>query len=476
MPWLDYRDSNGFLNGSSNPNVPNNVIDKKNVRSAGSMDPNEKTGPAVYGPQAFVSVNAVLPYRIDFENDRTATAPAQTVFVTDQLSANFEWGSFMLTEIGFGDTRIEIPAGLQQYETVIPMSYGGVDFEVHVQAGLDSATGLLTVRFMSIDPVTGLPPANSNAGFLPPEDGTGCGMGFIKYTVMPKAGLPTGTELRNIALITFDFIETIATNQIDPHDPSKGTNPDLECLSRIDGSAPASQVAALPAAVRPIFTVNWGGADDSAGSGVRDYTVMVSTNGGPYTTWLARTEATSGIFVGQPLTTYSFYSLAADNVGNTQAAPAAADTTTTTQSNPYDEWRLAKFTTTEIATTSLTDATADPDHDGLPNLLEYAFGTDPKLANAAPTTASASGNKIQISFPCDATRTDITYTVQSSTTLAPNSWTDIAKSTGGATTLAEGTKSTVSDAGSGMRTVTVTDSTALPAGGKRFLRVKVSSP
>lgn len=56
----------------------------------------------------------------------------------------------------------------------------------------------------------GLPPANSNAGFLPPEYGTGRGMGYVKYTVMPKDGLPTGTELRNVANFTSDFIETIA--------------------------------------------------------------------------------------------------------------------------------------------------------------------------------------------------------------------------------------------------------------------------
>ena len=63
-------------------------------------------------------------------------------------------------------------------------------------------------------------------GFLPPEDGTGRGKGYIGYTVQPKAGLPTGTEIRNVALISFDGQTIIATNQIDPQDPAAGTDPD----------------------------------------------------------------------------------------------------------------------------------------------------------------------------------------------------------------------------------------------------------
>ena len=62
-------------------------------------------------------------------------------------------------------------------------------------------------------------------GFLPPEDGTGRGQGYFSYTVDPRADLATGTEIRNVALIRFDFQEVIGTNQVDPHDPSQGTDP-----------------------------------------------------------------------------------------------------------------------------------------------------------------------------------------------------------------------------------------------------------
>lgn len=143
--------------------------------------------------------------------------------------------------------------------------------------------------------------------------------------------------------------------------------------------------------------------------------------------------------------------------------------------SPYATWQASKFTAPDIAT-GLTTLTADFDHDGVANFLEYAFGTNPKAADAPGIAANAAGGKLQISFPCDATCTDITYTVQSSTTLAPNSWTDIAKSVGGAAAVPVNSLSTVSDSGTGARTVTVTDSIAVPAAGGRFLRVEVTSP
>ena len=93
--------------------------------------------------------------------------------------------------------------------------------------------GRIRAAFQSFDPATSLPPSLLS-GFLPPEDGTGRGMGYFSYVVDARPDLPTGTEVRNIALITFDWGETIATNQVDPHDPSQGTDPRKEALVTID--------------------------------------------------------------------------------------------------------------------------------------------------------------------------------------------------------------------------------------------------
>lgn len=100
----------------------------------------------------------------------------------------------------------------------MPIILNSVSFEVQITAGINAATGRVYANFYSIDPSTSLPPA-VNIGFLPPEDGTGRGMGHVSYVIKPKASLPEKTQVRNVALISFDNQPQIATNQIDAHDP-----------------------------------------------------------------------------------------------------------------------------------------------------------------------------------------------------------------------------------------------------------------
>jgi hypothetical protein len=140
----------------------------------------------------------------------------------------------------------------------------------------------------------------------------------------------------------------------------------------------------------------------------------------------------------------------------------------------YNTWLTAKFTATDIAT-GLTGMAADFDHDGISNLLEYAFGGNPKGLDAAGVRPAVifTGNQLRISFKCDAACTDLVYTVQASSNL--DSWHDIATSTGGAATVPFAGLSSVSDTGSGARAVTVTDSAAASAANRRFLRIQVGA-
>src|SRR5262249_18902599 len=286
----------------------------------GSLDPNELLGPGGFGPPRFVAPGTLFPYRIDFENEADATAPAQRVTVTDQLNANLDWNTFQFTEVGFGDTLLIIPDGVRHYQTSVSMTYNGQTFDVRIELGLDPFTGVVTAVFESIDPNTELPP-DVLTGFLPPEDGTGRGKGYFSYTVLPKAGLPTGTEVRNVALITFDVNPSIRTDQADPHDPSMGVDPNRQALNTIDAGAPTSSVTALPPTLpAPALTVHWSGQADPAGSGIAAYDVFVSDDGGPFTAFLTGTAQTAATFTGQRGHTYRFFSRATDHVGNVEAA------------------------------------------------------------------------------------------------------------------------------------------------------------
>ncbi|KPJ58544.1 MAG: hypothetical protein AMJ46_14050, partial [Latescibacteria bacterium DG_63] len=295
---------------------------------ATAADPNEKEGVAGFGSASYVAADEILAYRIDFENEETATAPAQQVIVTDQLDTNLDWGTFRLTKVGFGDQLIAVPPGAQHFETSVPFAYSGVSFEVQIEVNLDAATGEVQARFYSINAATGLPPSVL-VGFLPPEDGTGCGMGHISYTIKPRVDLATGTEIRNVALISFDGQPQIATNQVDPHDPLQGTDPAKECLNTIDADGPTSQIDPLPTQTNMAdFLVSWSGMDDAGGCGIAYYEIYVSDNAGPFVLWLEATTDTSATFTGEDGHTYAFYSIAIDNVGHLEAAPVASDTET----------------------------------------------------------------------------------------------------------------------------------------------------
>jgi hypothetical protein len=172
------------------------------------------------------------------------------------LAANLDWSTFQLTEIAFGDHFIPIPANTQHFTTVEKMSYNNISFEVHIEAGIHPGTGQVYAKLQSIDPITGLPPAVA-IGFLPPENGTGRGQGHISYLIRQKTGVSTGTEVRNVAQIVFDGQPPIATNQVDPHDPTKGTDPAKEApITTWSGSFPLVTTGTATGIIETSATLN----------------------------------------------------------------------------------------------------------------------------------------------------------------------------------------------------------------------------
>ncbi|MCC6425177.1 MAG: RHS repeat protein, partial [Phycisphaerales bacterium] len=309
------------------PGVPTDPLDSGGGATSGANDPNDKLGPSGFGASHFIPAGQYIPYRINFENDASATAPAQIVTITDALSADLDWTTFSFTGIGFGDHTLTFAPGTQYIHTTIPVEIAGRSFEVLIEGGINLQTGLISITFYSLDPATQLPP-EVLAGFLPPEDGTGRGMGYVTFSILPKPGLPSGTRIRNIAQIIFDGQPPIATNQKDPHDPSAGVDTDKEALVTVDAAAPTSTIAALPtSASARTFTLSWSGTDDVGGSGIAGYNIYVSTDGGQYMLWMPLTAGTSAAFTGEHGHTYRFYSLAVDNTGLEESAPSAADAT-----------------------------------------------------------------------------------------------------------------------------------------------------
>lgn len=281
-----------------------------------SLDPNDIIGPAGFGPEGFLPPGGILPYIIRFENLRSATAPAQTATITHQLDPDLDFSTFELGDFGFGDQVVTVGEGHSFLTRLIDLR-DQLGVFLDVTADFDSATGLLTWSFTSVDPVTFDLPLDPGVGFLPPNQTPPQGEGFVSYRVRPKEGLATGTRLDAQATIVFDVNPPLDTPAI---------------LNTIDAGAPASGVGALPAVTTSeSFSVSWSGADDgdgTPGSGIASFDVFVSTDGGPFEPLLLGTTDTSAVFNGEFGHSYAFYSVARDNVGHAEAPPQMADTST----------------------------------------------------------------------------------------------------------------------------------------------------
>ena len=91
----------------------------------------------------------------------------------------------------------------------------------------------------------------------------------------------------------------------------------------------------------------------------------------------------------------------------------------------HQSWQLAEFGA-DADNPAIAGDAANPDHDGLANLLEYALGTDPNYPNPSPVTWETTGEPpaLVITIPRDPDATGVTLEVESTANLAdPASWT-----------------------------------------------------
>ena len=88
----------------------------------------------------------------------------------------------------------------------------------------------------------------------------------------------------------------------------------------------------------------------------------------------------------------------------------------------FAAWQSQYFTPTELNDPAISGATADPDHDSIPNLMEYALSLDPKIASVSGLpmlgqTSVGGKNYLTLTFNKPRTIADVTYTVQVSNDL-----------------------------------------------------------
>ena len=217
-------------------------------------------------------------------------------------------------------------------------------------------------------------------------------------------------------------------------------------------------VAKVPLSISADAKTKWAGAAmpglSVAYSGFVTGDTSAVLSGAPNLT----TSATAGSLPGTYAITVGPGTLAASNY----TFVFNSNTLTVTPWSMAD-WRGQQFDADQLANAAISGANADPDGDGLPNQLEYAFGESPTQAtvDAAPSLSIQSG-KLALAYTRRNDVTDLTYTVEVSSDL--KTWVSgDAYTQQIAVTPLDGLRDRV----------TVSDRTALSAGVRRFMRVRV---
>ena len=158
-----------------------------------------------------------------------------------------------------------------------------------------------------------------------------------------------------------------------------------------------------------------------------------------------------------------------DAYGNPRVAGACVDIgaheVTAAPLTESEAWRLLNFGTTENAGDAADGA--DPDYDGLANILEFAFGSDPNVGTTVGHPTMNGPNSITINRNANADL-EVSYSFFSSDTMADGSWQPIAtRPPGGSWSSISGVSVSDNDSNA-----TLTDNRTAPP--RRFYRTGAS--
>ena len=225
-----------------------------------SKDPNEIYGPAGYGDGNFLSANHVLEYKIAFENDPNATAPAQRVQISCPLDSGLDLATFRIGTFAFGNFKLELGyrSNIFSSQSVKLSNYEETFVRLQTISPTPKNNNTAFWIFQTLS-ANGLRPFDPSIGFLPPNNGTN-GQGFVTFQIGIKKNIAHNTVIYANASIFFDENPPITTgtvkNTIDSNPP---TNLNLTGPQNPSGCVPGGVVLHL-------------NADDS-GSGIKAYNI-----------------------------------------------------------------------------------------------------------------------------------------------------------------------------------------------------------
>lgn len=156
-----------------------------------------------------------------------------------------------------------------------------------------------------------------------------------------------------------------------------------------------------------------------------------------------------------------------DNRGDSLAGDSGVEFGFAAPDTPFGIWQAANFTAAELLDPTISGELGDPDGDGSGNLLEFALGMQPQVAdpeNLPKFVIVADGGQSYPGLSYERVKgSGLTFAIERSGDL--ETWTD---------DVADVTEVSVTDLGNGSERVEVRLNTAIPGNERAFLRLWVS--
>ena len=289
---------------------------------------------------------------------------------------------------------------------------GGVFTSTLTASNGNGASSAFSLQFV-LGPVSAVNSASTLSGF------TGVAVSSYQLT-----GTNSPTSF-NVGALPSGLSYNSSTRQITGTPAAAGhTDVTISANNAVGQGLPFTLAIQIASPTGPAISAHPASQTKNAGESV---TFTVVATGAPAPTYQWKKGSTD--ISGATTSSYTIDAVTSNDAGNYTvvvtniAGSVTSDAATlTVNQTGYSAWRALKFTTLEAADQAVSGPTADPDTDGLMNLVEYAFDSNPKSATTAnlPIVTVTSTEWI-FTYTRPADRPDLTYAVQFTTNFA--NWT-----------------------------------------------------
>ena len=114
----------------------------------------------------------------------------------------------------------------------------------------------------------------------------------------------------------------------------------------------------------------------------------------------------------------------------TSSVPYSLTINVPAPSNPFTAWQEVNFDPADLGNPNIVGPNADPDKDGIENLLEFVLDLDPNALSQMPgdfITDPEDDTLFKYEIPLNTDAVDLNVVFQESSTLKPDEWTDVSE-------------------------------------------------